>query len=134
MSQKDLGNLLAAATTLLRHENDTIAAGDFDQAPQFAPRKAAALAELEAAAPALEQALAEGGEGSAALRDKVAAFQEVMERNARLTRAAARAAGDLVEELSRIRDRHGLKGVYGESGEVRGDVASPLGTSFDTSV
>jgi hypothetical protein len=104
-----------ALTQLLREEIAAIDRGDLDKVTELYPRKAALLEALEAAAPALR----ESSDTETGMREKLQQLQELVRKDAALLARMTEATSDLVSEISRIRDRHGLKGLYGVKGEVR---------------
>ncbi|WP_212522765.1 flagellar export chaperone FlgN [Actibacterium sp. MT2.3-13A] len=115
-----------ALTALLREEITAIGQGDTAKLAALFPRKTALLEALEAAAPALENAVRQGGAQEPGLPDKLKILQSLIQNDAALLARMRDATGGLVAEITRIRDRHGLKGLYGARGEPRnGTVTAP---------
>lgn len=104
-----------ALTQLLREETAAIDRGDLDKVTELYPRKVALLEALEAAAPAI----AESSAAETDIGKKLLELQELVRKDATLLARMTEATSDLVSEIIRIRDRHGLKGLYGVKGEVR---------------
>lgn len=104
-----------AMTQLLREEIAAIDRGELDKVTALYPRKTALLEALEAAAPAI----AGNAAAETALREKLLVLQDLVRKDAALLARMTEATRDLASEVSRIRDRHGLKGLYGVKGEAR---------------
>jgi len=102
-----------ALTRLLEEEIAAIGRGELDKVTALYPRKAALLEAIEAAAPVVEDRAGNDIE----FREKLAELQHLIHQDAALLERMAEAARDLTSEISRIRDRHGLKGLYGAKGE-----------------
>ena len=90
------------------------------------PQKAALLAELEEASDAINRHLSEGGDEATRLRDSLELLNTLIRKDHKLLERMTEATGRAVRELTRIRDRHGLGGLYESSGSPRKqDVARP---------
>jgi len=129
---EDEKSALTALTRLLQDEITAIRAGDLDRVLAHAPAKAELVATLEAANPALDAAL-RAEPADMALRRRIARLQDLIAQDAMLLDSLVQASGGMIAEIARIRDRHGLRGVYGENGTQR--PAEPLSPArFDRSV
>jgi hypothetical protein len=111
--QPDAMAEIDALARLLKEEIAAIGQGDFDKVTELFPRKASLLEAIEAAAPVMEDRA--GAERD--IRDKLIELQVLIQKDAALLERITDATRDLVSEISRIRDRHGLKGLYGAKGE-----------------
>ncbi|MGY6695959.1 MAG: hypothetical protein ACXIUW_08015 [Roseinatronobacter sp.] len=124
-----------AITALVRLLQDEIAAirkGDLAQVSAHAGRKAELGAVVEAASPAIAAALAADAP-EAALKTQIATLRDLIDTDRTLLERMTQATGDLVTELARLRDRHGLRGIYGATGTSRGSDPLPV-QRFDQSV
>ena len=117
-----------AALRVVRAETADLDGGRHADLPSRAAEKAGVLAAIEAAAPLVEPFLPDIGD--AALRDDLAALGQALEENAGLLARKADAAARVGAELRKVRDRHGLAGLYGKTGHKRG--ASPDGRRVDS--
>ena len=123
---------IKALTRLLQRENAAIRKGDLAQIDADTTRKAELGAALEAAAPAIAEALAADLPDDA-LIVQITALRAEIEANQTLLDGMTQATGGLVAELARIRDRHGLRGIYGATGTQR--AGEPIAVQrFDRSV
>ncbi len=123
---------IKALTRLLQRENAAIRKGDLAQIDAEITRKAELGAALEAAAPAIAEALAADLPDDA-LIVQITALRAEIEANQTLLDGMTQATGGLVAELARIRDRHGLRGIYGATGTQR--AGEPIAVQrFDRSV
>ncbi|MGY6704321.1 hypothetical protein [Roseinatronobacter sp.] len=123
---------IKALTQLLQRENAAIRKGDLAQIDAGISRKADLGATLDAAAPAIAEALAADAPDDA-LVTQITALRAEIEANQTLLDSMTQAAGGLVAELARIRDRHGLRGIYGATGTQR--AGDPIAVQrFDRSV
>lgn len=114
-SEKDA---VAALSRLLEHEIDAIRRGDLEQVPALVARKTDLSSAVEAAAPAIEAALL-ADPSDMVLRARIAMLHELIETDRALLEGMMQATGAMVTEIARIRDRHGLGGLYGEKGTQR---------------
>lgn len=112
-----------ALAALLRDEVAAIRRGDLDRVGALAGRKAELAEALAAAEPALRALLDAGGDP--ALRDRLARLRELVETDRALLARMAEATGAIAAEIARIRDRHGLRGLYGATGAQRGPEPVP---------
>lgn len=111
---------IEALAQLLKEEISAIDRGDLDKVVQLYPRKAELLAALEAAAPAIGKSTP----SDTAMRERLQELQALVRKDAALLERMTEATSDLVSEISRIRDRHGLKGLYGAKGEMQKTTAT----------
>lgn len=109
---------LTALTLLLQQEIAAIRRGDLEQVPVLAARKTELAQAVEAASPAIEAALQAAPEDTD-LRARIAVLHELIETDKALLDGMLQATGAMITEIARIRDRHGLGGVYGEKGTQR---------------
>ncbi|MDP5333963.1 MAG: hypothetical protein NWQ32_05255 [Paracoccaceae bacterium] len=116
---------LDALMRLLQDEIVAIRRGDLGQVDAFAARKAELSATLEAAGPAIAEALA-ADPPDMALRGRIANLQELIETDKMLLERMTQATAAMLAEIIRIRDRHGLGGLYGEKGQPRAAEPVPL--------
>ena len=123
---------IAALVRLLQDEVTAIRNGDLGQVSAQAKRKAELGAVVEAAGPAIAVALAadlpEDG-----LQAQIATLRDLIDTDRALLERMTQATGALVTELARLRDRHGLRGIYGATGTSRGSDPLPV-QRFDQSV
>ncbi len=123
---------IAALVRLLQDEVTAIRNGDLGQVSAQAKRKAELGAMVEAAGPAIAVALAadlpEDG-----LQAQIATLRDLIDTDRALLERMTQATGALVTELARLRDRHGLRGIYGATGASRGSDPLPV-QRFDQSV
>ena len=112
-SQPDGTAEIDALTHLLKEEIAAIGRGELDKVTELYPRKAALLEAIETAAPVVEDRAG----NDIAFREKLSKLQCLIHEDAARLERMAEAARDLTAEISRIRDRHGLKGLYGAKGE-----------------
>ena len=123
---------IAALVRLLQDEVTAIRNGDLGQVSAQAKRKAELGAMVEAAGPAIAVALAadlpEDG-----LQAQIATLRDLIDTDRALLERMTQATGALVTELARLRDRHGLRGIYGAKGTSRGSDPLPV-QRFDQSV
>lgn len=123
---------IKALTRLLQRENAAIRKGDLAQIDADTTRKAELGAALEAASPAIAEALAADPPDDALIA-QITALRAEIEANQTLLDGMTQATGGLVAELARIRDRHGLRGIYGATGTQR--AGEPIAVQrFDRSV
>lgn len=123
---------ISALTQLLQHEIAAIRQGSLDQIGANAARKAELGAAVEAAGPAIADALA-ADPPDETLIARIATLRELIETDKALLERMTHATGTLVAEVARIRDRHGLRGIYGAKGVQRGAEPVPV-QRFDRSV
>ncbi len=123
---------LTALTLLLQQEIAAIRRGDLEQVPALAARKTEFATQVEAAGPAIEAALRADPQDTA-LRDRIALLHELIETDKTLLDGMMQATGAMIIEIARIRERHGLGGVYGEKGTQR-PMAPLLAERLDRSV
>lgn len=116
---------LDALMRLLQDEIVAIRRGDLGQVDAFAARKAELNATLEAAGPSIAEALA-ADPPDMALRGRIANLQELIETDRMLLERMTQATAAMLSEIIRIRDRHGLGGIYGEKGKARAAEPVPL--------
>ena len=116
---------LDALMRLLQDEIVAIRRSDLGQVDAFAARKAELSATLEAAGPSIAEALA-ADPPDMALRGRIANLQELIETDRMLLERMTQATAAMLSEIIRIRDRHGLGGIYGEKGKARAAEPVPL--------
>ena len=113
-------DLATDTAAFLRGETDAIARGDDAAVAARAPEKQELVARLDdlhhAVAPLVAAGVAEGGP----LRDTLDTLRSEVEANAAAVTRRAAAADTVLAELTKIRDRFGLSGLYEKSGQKRG--------------
>ncbi len=110
---------IAALSRLLTDEIAAIDKGEMSKVTALFERKSALLTQLEEAAPAMQDKLTAEDDSGAALRLRIDHLRDLVGQDlARLTRMTE-ATGEIAAEISRIRDRHGLTGLYGAKGKAR---------------
>lgn len=109
---------IAALSRLLQHEIDAIQRGDLEQVPALAVRKTELSEAVEAAGPMIEAAL-RADPDNIQLRLDIARLHNLIETDRALLDSMMQATGAMITEIARIRDRHGLGGLYGEKGTQR---------------
>ena len=118
--------IIARLSRLLHDEISAIGAGKLETVRELYPSKVALMQELEEATAAVGKRLAAGGEDSVSLRKQLDALQVLIRKDHALLERMTDATGRVARELARIRDRHGLGGLYESSGTRRkDDVAIP---------
>ena len=123
---------IKALTQLLQRENAAIRKGDLVQIDTEMSRKAKLGAALDAASDAIADKLSADPTDDA-LVTQITALRAEIEANETLLASMTQATGSLVAELARIRDRHGLRGIYSATGTQR--PGEPIAVQrFDRSV
>ncbi|SFP65643.1 hypothetical protein [Tranquillimonas alkanivorans] len=108
---------------LVREEVEAIHAGDLQAVADLYPRKRDKMEHAETLLRGLAPVLADAPH--TALRAKVATLKELVAEDERLLARVTEATGEVAAELRRIRDRHGLGGLYGRGGQRRDPGATP---------
>ncbi|WP_336043163.1 hypothetical protein [Pseudooceanicola nanhaiensis] len=118
---------------ILRDEIAAIGRGELAEVEALFPRKQALLAEIEAAF-ADPAPLLEGDTPPAVrLRERLAELQRLIRTDLALLQRMTEATGAVAREIERIRERHGLSGLYDKDGTPR--TAPVAGAQrFDTSL
>ena len=117
--------LIERLTRLLRDEIAAITAGTLEKVLELHAEKVALLAELEEATTGLHARLEEGGARAETLRTQLEELHALVRKDHALLERMTRATERAGRELARIRDRHGLGGLYEASGSrKKGSVAS----------
>lgn len=122
------------ALRLFEHEIAAIAAGDLNAIEALRPRKRDMLIRLEDGQEAIQAALASDQAGASALRDNIYKLQKLTAESERQLRRLSEAAGEVLQELQRIRDRHSLKGLYSGSGQAVAGTNHSVGPQLDKSI
>ncbi|MCB1342115.1 MAG: hypothetical protein KDK24_13820 [Pseudooceanicola sp.] len=111
---------------VLRDEIAAIGAGQLETVRDLYPQKVALYEELQAQTGAVERQLKAATPEAKALREGLDELHGLIRKDFSLLEHLTAATGRVVKELSRIRDRHGLGGLYEADGTLRpGDVARP---------
>lgn len=111
---------------LLRDEIAAIGAGQLETVRDLYPEKLALFEEFEQESGAVEKKLRAGGEAAAKLRESLEQLNILIRKDYSLLSQITSATERVAKELARIRDRHGLGGIYEASGTLRkGNVAPP---------
>ena len=108
---------LETAIAVVEEELAALERRDLSRLEQSGARKAALAETLEMQAADLGPSLA--GPEAAPLRARISYFRALLERNRALLDRLTTAAGSMLREIARVRDRHGLGGLYGKSGKRR---------------
>lgn len=106
---------LHALRALLERENTALDRGDTRKALALVPEKEALLSRLESRGTDLRTR----AEADAALRASLLSLQALLARNAARIDRLRIAAGEMAADLVRLRERHGLGGLYGRDGDAR---------------
>lgn len=122
------------ALRLFEHEIAAIAAGDLNAIEALRPRKRDMLIRLEDGQEAIQAALASDQAGTRVLRDNIHKLQKLTAESERQLRRLSEAAGEVLQELQRIRDRHSLKGLYSGSGQAVAGTNHSVGPQLDKSI
>lgn len=125
---------IAQALRLFSHEIEAIARGDLNAIEDLRPQKAEMLTRLENAQDAIQAALNADREGAAELREKIQSLQKLTAESERQLRRLSEAAGEVLQELQRIRDRHSLKGLYSGSGKSVAEANHLAGPQMDKTI
>lgn len=125
---------IAAALKLFEREIAAIGRGDMDTIEALRPEKEQMLERLDEARDAIEAGLAADGDSAVALRQDIHRLQKLTAESERQLRYLAEAAGEVLAELQRIRDRHSLKGIYGGSGQPVTETNQPGSSRMDKSI
>jgi hypothetical protein len=104
---------------LLHDEIAAIGAGKLEAVRELFVDKAALMAEFEAASGQIETLLKRGGTPATDLRTQIEDLYKLIRKDQALLERMAEATGRAARELSRIRDRHGLGGLYDADGGLR---------------
>ncbi|MFC4669508.1 hypothetical protein ACFO5X_13180 [Seohaeicola nanhaiensis] len=118
--------IIERLTRLLRDEIAAIGAGKLETVRDLYPQKLALYEELQAQSGSVERQIQAGTPESQALRDSLETLHGLIRKDFSLLQNLTAATERVVRELTRIRDRHGLGGIYESSGALRPrDVALP---------
>ncbi|MBY6093036.1 hypothetical protein [Maritimibacter alkaliphilus] len=117
-------DIIDQLTKLLRDEIAAIGAGRLEEVNKLFPKKAALLERLQEASPALEKAAQEEGAAAERLRDKFRTLQDLIRSDLAILERMTHATGEIAKELSRLRERQSLNGLYGSSGTTRQEVVA----------
>ncbi len=112
-----------ALGNLLRREIAAVEGGSFDQLVTFASEKARITAELE-------YQLSEHPE--AVSKDKLRDLKDLIAQDHHHLQLARQATAEMIKEVSQIREKHSIAGIYGRSGAKR-DNRATLMTTVDKS-
>ncbi|NUH64956.1 hypothetical protein HTT03_06545 [Sulfitobacter sp. S0837] len=108
-----------ALGNLLRREIAAVEGGSFDQLVGFASEKARIAAELE-------HQLSENPE--AVSKDKLRDLKDLIARDHHHLQLARQATAEMIKEVSQIREKHSIAGIYGRSGAKRDNRATVMTT------
>lgn len=103
---------------LLEDENAALRHSDLMQVIDLFPHKETLLKRLENSQPVIEPFIRDDTEITRMLRDHLRALAEQIQTNAVLLSAMAEASRSIRLEMVRVRERHSLKGMYGNKGQV----------------
>lgn len=106
---------ITALTALLEAEISEIRAGDMSGVAERLEEKSKLAARLEAAGDDIEATLQDAETGPA-LRTRLDMLAGLIARDAAILERMRVTTSQLARDLSRLRDRHGLGGLYGSDG------------------
>ncbi|WP_370162306.1 hypothetical protein [Limimaricola soesokkakensis] len=107
---------IAELVALLEAEIAEIRAGDLAGVTARLERKSELAARIEAARPEIEAGLAAGDDAAQELRERLDALADLIARDAAMLERMRATTGAVARDLERLRDRHGLGGLYGANG------------------
>ncbi|MCA0922626.1 hypothetical protein [Pseudooceanicola nanhaiensis] len=126
-------DIIDQLSKLLRDEIAAVGAGRLEEVNKLFPQKSALLQKLQDASPALEKAAQESGTSAERLREKLRAVQELIRSDLAILERMTHATGEIAKELSRLRERQSLNGLYGSTGTTRQEVVAPA-TQVDQTI
>jgi|GEM_PF-303946 len=126
--------IVTELTALLERENAALADGDVSAVAGLFAQKQVLLTRLETRQPVVEPFLHESADVATALRSRLEALAAQINRNAALLSAMSEAARAIRLEVSRVRDRHSLNGMYDKSGQTRSPGAAEKQREIDTNL
>lgn len=106
---------------LLHDEVAAISAGQLETVRELYPQKLALFEELQAASDGIETKLRQEGGEAGELRTQLEKLHGLVRKDFALLEQMTAATERAARELARIRDRHGLGGIYESSGTLRKD-------------
>lgn len=118
-------------TQLLEEENSALRHADMVQVINLFPQKEVLLKRLENSQPVVEPFIRDSAEITMALREHLRILAQQIQTNAVLLSAMAEASRSIRLEMDRVRERHSLKGMYGNKGQVI-DAAAGTQKRIDT--
>jgi hypothetical protein len=119
-------SIIDRLSRLLHDEVAAIGAGKLEVVRELFVDKAALMAEFEAASDQIETLLKRGGTPATDLRNQMEDLYKLIRKDQALLERMAEATGRAARELARIRDRHGLGGLYdSDGGQRKSSVAAP---------
>ncbi|RRH75775.1 hypothetical protein [Falsigemmobacter faecalis] len=126
--------IVADLTAVLERENEALLAGDVTLVAELFGQKQVLLTQLETRQPVVEPFLRESAAVTEALRSRIQVLATQINRNAALLEAMSDAARAIRLEVSRVRDRHSLNGMYDKSGHTRGQGPAGPPREIDTNL
>lgn len=110
----------------LESENEAIRGGNLEIINQRFEAKKHLVQIMEDRQPIVEPFLRSAIEEDEETRGVIEALRAAAQENAELLERVARSAEAVSKEIMKIRDRHGLSGLYEKTGRKRGDVGPVL--------
>ena len=108
--------LIDRLSRVLRDEIAAIGQGQLAQIEALFPRKQALLQEIEAAFADATHLLEGDAPAASRLRTRLADLRDLIHSDLALLQRMTEATGAVAREIERIRDRHGLSGLYDRDG------------------
>lgn len=126
LTEEDEANISAftdkvgEAIDLLNQEVAALTEGRFQVVSELFERKASLLKWLELRVPLVEPFLQHEAAKSRGLPERLAELQKAVSDDSAMLQRMATAAGTIVREIRKARERSGLTGLYGKSGQKIG--------------
>jgi hypothetical protein len=126
LTEEDEANITAftdkvgEAIDLLNQEVAALTEGRFQVVSELFERKASLLKWLELRVPLVEPFLQHEAAKSRGLPERLAELQKAVSDDSAMLQRMATAAGTIVREIRKARERSGLTGLYGKSGQKIG--------------
>lgn len=110
---------------LLKGEITLLEKGDLSLINDTLDRKRKLLERVEALTPQLQSELARNTGASGLFRARLKGVRDLLERNMTMIQGLSTATTSIREELTRIENRHSLRGIYGADGQKRAGRVGP---------
>ncbi len=109
---------------LLNEEITSLNNGSLDRVVDLYDQKTELLKIMEVASPTIEKQIRSETNKATGLRENLAKLYTLVRKNAKMLENMTEATREVIDEIARIRDRHGLGGLYKPDGEKQPKVAS----------
>ncbi|GHF36293.1 hypothetical protein [Seohaeicola zhoushanensis] len=116
--------IIERLTRVLHDEIAAIGAGQLETVRELYPEKLSLYEELEAQTEHVERQLQSATPEAQELRASLEVLHGLIRKDHALLQQLTNATERVVKELNRIRDRHGLGGIYEASGSLRPQVVA----------